>query len=44
MTQCDEPDCTNPVYEKGAITFNKCRKHYIESMSTLRPDGEYEPV
>lgn len=35
--RCDEDGCDEVVHENiNGIRFNKCRKHYLKSMSRLR--------
>lgn len=37
--ECSVDGCDKPIHTKGAITFDKCSEHFIESMSSLRPDA-----
>lgn len=40
---CSRDGCDREVHSRGAITFDVCTKHYLESMSDLRPDAGFAP-
>lgn len=42
--ECDEDDCERSVHTNmNGITMNKCTKHFLQSMSDLRPNAEFSP-
>lgn len=44
MTECSIDGCAREVHNRGPITFDVCTEHYLDKMSSLRPEGEHEPV
>lgn len=43
--ECDEDDCNEVVHTtQNGLTVNVCNQHFLEKMSSLRPNGEFEPV